>query len=59
MGGPILPKVPVSITMSGGGVLVVVVPTSIGLGGFLVVGGSLIGGSFVGGSKPGGGLGMF
>ena len=57
MGGPILPKVPWSITMSGGGDLVVVVPTSIGLGGFLVVG--CFGGSFTGGSKPGGGLGMF
>ena len=43
--------------MSGGGDLVMLVPTSIGLGGFLI-GGWLVGGSFIGGSKPGGGLGV-
>ena len=42
--------------MSGGGDLVVLIPASIGLGAFLIVGG-LGGGSFVGGSKPGGGAG--
>ena len=43
--------------MSGGGDLVMLVPTSICWGAFLIVGGLGGGGSFIGGSKPGGGAG--